>query len=220
MALSCWRSRNSRWLFSMPSRTSSAILSLTSISARWSLVQSIRTVSRSATSGLQQLPLLLVAQIRGVTGQVGQRRGIGDPVDGVDDLPGVAALQGGDDQRLVLGGQLLDRLGVGRRSRAAPRPRPTGPRPGPETPEPILTRRSARITAAGSPVAKRPIHWPGRIPPVEWRSPSIMSISPRRFWLSRAFATLIVDSRAADCPARPGCDESGRHHAIRLSRRR
>ena len=36
--------------FSMPSRTSSAILSLTSTSARCSLVQSITTRSRSATS--------------------------------------------------------------------------------------------------------------------------------------------------------------------------
>ena len=61
--------------------------------------------------GLEQPTLLLVAQPRGVAGQVGQRAGVADLVDGVDDLPGVAALQGGDDQRLVFGGQLGDRLG-------------------------------------------------------------------------------------------------------------
>ncbi|KDP05736.1 hypothetical protein MAV101_14285 [Mycobacterium avium subsp. hominissuis 101] len=50
IAASCWRSRNSFCVFSMPSRTSSAILSLTSTSARCELVQSISTRSRSATS--------------------------------------------------------------------------------------------------------------------------------------------------------------------------
>ena len=104
--------------------------------------------------GLQQLPLLLVGQVGRVAGQVGQGGRVGDPVDGVDDLPGVTPLQGGDDQRLVLGGQLADR----RRSRwpvssssSASTHRAV---PGPETPEPILTRRSARITAAGSPVCQ------------------------------------------------------------------
>src|SRR5829696_1795553 len=87
----------------MPSRTSSAILSLTSVSAMWSRVHSIneRSLGRDIRS-LEELALLAVSEVRGVPGKVGQGRWIRDLVDCVDDLPGVAALECGDDQRLVI----------------------------------------------------------------------------------------------------------------------
>ncbi len=63
--------------------------------------------------GLQQLALLHVTEIGRVARGVGQCRRIGDAVDVVDDLPGLAALQHGQQQLLVLGGQGLDRVGGG-----------------------------------------------------------------------------------------------------------
>ena len=61
--------------------------------------------------GLQQLALLLVGEVGGVAGGVGELGRVGDPLHGVDDLPGVAALQDRDDELLVLGGELADLLG-------------------------------------------------------------------------------------------------------------
>ncbi len=51
IAASCWRSRNSRWDFSSPSRTSLLIFSVTSCSARWSFTQPTSSSSRAVTSG-------------------------------------------------------------------------------------------------------------------------------------------------------------------------
>ena len=54
----------------------------------------------------QQLRLLLQVEVGGPAGGVGQLAGVGDLLDGVDDLPGAALLQDADDQGLVLLGQL------------------------------------------------------------------------------------------------------------------
>ena len=61
--------------------------------------------------GLEHLALLLVGQVRRPAGRVGQHRRVGHLLDGVDHLPGVPLLQVGDDQRLVLGGELLGAVG-------------------------------------------------------------------------------------------------------------
>ena len=92
----------------------------------------------------------------GVAGQVGQRRRVGDPVDGVDDLPGVAALQGRDDQRSCTRRRARGPRRSRRRRARASSASTHRAAPGPVTPEPIWTRRSARSTAAGSPVGRRP----------------------------------------------------------------
>ena len=60
---------------------------------------------------LQELDLLLLAQVRGVPGRVGQRRGVGDGLHDVHDLPRLAVLQDGDRQLLVLLGQLAGAAG-------------------------------------------------------------------------------------------------------------
>ena len=52
MAASCWRSRNSRWVFSMPSDTSVRMRSFSSISARASRTQATTLVSRASTSSV------------------------------------------------------------------------------------------------------------------------------------------------------------------------
>ena len=75
---------------------------------------------------LQQLPLLHIGQVGRVSGRVRQRRRIGQAVDVVDDLPGLAPLQHGQQQLLVLRRQRLDLVGCLRLGR--PRsPRPTAP---------------------------------------------------------------------------------------------
>ncbi len=61
--------------------------------------------------GLQQLPLLHVGEVRRVAGGVGQCRGVGQAVDVVDDLPGLAALQHRQHQLLVLGRERLGLVG-------------------------------------------------------------------------------------------------------------
>ena len=61
--------------------------------------------------GLQQLALAVVGEVRRVAGRVGDRAGVGHPVHGVDDLPGLAALEHGDDEPLVLLGQLAGAVG-------------------------------------------------------------------------------------------------------------
>ena len=62
--------------------------------------------------GLQQLPLPFVAQPGRVSGQIGKGRRIGDAVDRIDDLPGVAPLQRRNDKSLVLGRELLNLIGI------------------------------------------------------------------------------------------------------------
>ena len=69
--------------------------------------------ARLDVGGLEELALLLVGEVRRVAGHVGQLRGVGDPLDGVDDLPGVAPLQDRDDDALVLLGELADVVGDG-----------------------------------------------------------------------------------------------------------
>ena len=92
---------------------------------------------------LEQLALLAVTEVRRVPGKVGQGRRIRDLVDSIDDLPGVPALQCGDDERLVIRSKLADFVSV--LTRAADSSASTQSAvPGPETPEPIRTRRSAR----------------------------------------------------------------------------
>ncbi len=61
--------------------------------------------------GLEQLALLLVTEVRRVAGQVGQLGGVGDPLHGVDHLPGVAALQDRDDDLAVVLGQRAHLVG-------------------------------------------------------------------------------------------------------------
>ena len=111
---------------------------------------------------LEQLALLLVAQVRRVAGHVGQLGGVGDPLHGVDHLPGVAALQDRDDHPLVLLGQLAHVVGDGCPPRPS-RPRPTAPPRCPGRPSragPAHRRaapRRGRLRGAG-----RPARW--------WRS--------------------------------------------------
>ncbi len=112
MAASCSRSRNSRWRLSMPSRTSSRIFSDTSSSASCARAHSVTSVqTRRDVGRLEQLPLLLGGQVRRVAGHVGELGRVGDPLHGVDDLPGVALLEDRDHQALVLGGLLAVVLG-------------------------------------------------------------------------------------------------------------
>lgn len=83
----------------------------------------------------QQLALLRAGQVGRVAGGVGQRRRVGQPVDVVDDLPGLAALQHGQQQLLVLRGQRLDLVGdrgVGHRGRLHPQRRAGPGRAGPD----------------------------------------------------------------------------------------
>jgi hypothetical protein len=61
--------------------------------------------------GLQQLTLLHLGQVRRVARRVRQRRRVGQLVDEVDDLPGLAALQHREQQLLVFGGQRADLVG-------------------------------------------------------------------------------------------------------------
>ena len=66
-AASCWRSRNSFCCFSMPSVTSLRMVSATSSSARWSLVQRIAGLQALGdVGGLKQLQLLLGGQVAAV----------------------------------------------------------------------------------------------------------------------------------------------------------
>ncbi len=96
---------------------------------------------------LEQLALALVVQVRRPAGRVGDRLGVGERAEGVDDLPGLAALQLGDDQLLVLGGQLAHALGDLAATRRGS-PRPTGPRRG--------RSRRCRSRRAGRRAARRP----------------------------------------------------------------
>ena len=124
MAASCWRSRNSRWVLSMPSRTSSRIFSETSSSARCSRAHSTDALEPGDdVGGLEQVALLLQGQVGRVAGQVGELGGVLDALHRVDHLPGVAALQDRHHQPLVLGRQfarLLGRLGILDRGRLDP----------------------------------------------------------------------------------------------------
>ena len=61
--------------------------------------------------GLEELPLALQGEVRRVAGGVRDRARVGHLVDLVDDLPGLAALEHGDDEPLVLLGQLAGVLG-------------------------------------------------------------------------------------------------------------
>ena len=87
---------------------------------------------------LEQFALVLGGQVRRVAGQVGEFGRVGDPLHRVDHLPRVAALQDGDDQPLVLGGEFagagrrlgfVDRRGLDPQRRT--RPADTGSDPGP-----------------------------------------------------------------------------------------
>ena len=60
---------------------------------------------------LQKLTLLLVVEVGRVARGVGQLAGVGEALDRVDDLPGVALLQDRDEQALVVAGQVEDGLG-------------------------------------------------------------------------------------------------------------
>ena len=55
--------------------------------------------------------MLVGGEVRRVAGGVGDRGRVGHLLDRVDDLPGVAPLQHGDDQALVLLGQLAGTVG-------------------------------------------------------------------------------------------------------------
>ena len=108
IAASCWRSRNSRCCFSMPSRTSFSIVSATSSSARWSRAQPISFVSRCSGSAVSSSSVRCgQGQVAGVAGAVGQRGRVGDPLQDVDDLPGAALLQDRGGEAAVLAGQLV-----------------------------------------------------------------------------------------------------------------
>ena len=61
--------------------------------------------------GLEQLALAVHREVRRVAGRVGDHGGVGHLVDGVDDLPGLAPLEHGDDQPLVLLGELAGAIG-------------------------------------------------------------------------------------------------------------
>ena len=103
--------------------------------------------------GLQQLPLLHVGQVGRVARRVRQCRRIGQAVDVVDDLPGLAPLQHRQQQLLVLRGQRLDlvgQLGVGDLGHLDPqrRTRPGGP--GADV-RPALTAHDGGGAAAGDP---------------------------------------------------------------------
>ena len=62
---------------------------------------------------LEQLALAVHREVRRPAGRVGQRRRVVDRVHRVDDLPGLALLEHGDDELLVLRGELDGPLGHG-----------------------------------------------------------------------------------------------------------
>ena len=66
---------------------------------------------RLHVGGLEQLPLAVHREVRRVAGGVGDRSRVGHLVDRVDDLPGLAPLEHGDDQPLVLLGELAGPVG-------------------------------------------------------------------------------------------------------------
>ncbi len=124
MAASCWRSRNSRCCFSMPSLTSLLIVSATSSSARCSRAQPISSSSRRVGSMVSSSwRFCSKLEVAGVPGAVGQLRRIGDPLQHVDVLPRAALLQDRRRQAAVLAGQL------GRPAGRARAPRSGCPRP-------------------------------------------------------------------------------------------
>ena len=87
-----------------------------------------RLEPRLHVGGLEQLALAVDREVRRVAGGVGDRGRVGHLVDRVDDLPGLAPLEHGDDQPLVLLGQLagavgdvlVDRLDLDPQRRAGP----------------------------------------------------------------------------------------------------
>ena len=194
----------------MPSRTSSPIFSATSTSARWSRVHADQQLEPLLdVRGLEQLALLLVGEVRRVAGRVGDRARVGHPLDGVDDLPGLAALQHGDDQPLVLLGELAGV--VGRRSPRPARPRPTARRRGRCTPLPMRARRPARSTAAGAAAAQPADLLDGRHHAVR----RVAVLEPgREQQLAVAAGAGGVDRGLGGLVERDRHDHAGQHHDV------
>ena len=111
---------------------------------------------------LEELALLLVGEVRRVAGRVGDAARVAHLVDRVDDLPGLATLEHGDDEPLVLLGELagvvadglLDRLDLDPQggARAGHAAADAGASPGRSTaPGPPPIRRPTRSTVATTP---------------------------------------------------------------------
>ena len=155
MAASCWRSRNSRWLFSIDSRTSSEILSFTSVSARWSRVHSMSTVSRASTSGVSSS-----SRLRSVD-RYGAQPAVSASADGSSIAFTVSTICQASRFCSTATTSFLY-------SAASSRARSVGAgesigsastqsaAPGPVTPDPISARPPVRSTAAAAPPRNRP----------------------------------------------------------------
>ena len=113
MASSWRRSRNSRWVFSMPSSTSVLICSRSARSARVSRAQpSTSAQPRLDVDGLEDLDLLRQAQVGRVAGQVGDRRRLGHVAQPLRHAAGAPAEQDVLEHGPVLAGQLDRPSGV------------------------------------------------------------------------------------------------------------
>ena len=148
IAASCWRSRNSRCWRSIPPLTSCWMVSATSSSARCSRVHSIVSPDARRCRRSPGAKDFCVGQVRRIPGEVGDRLGLGGLPDRVDDLPGAAPLEEGDDQAAVLLGPVRavsSAAGAARRSTSTHRAEP-----GPVTPAPIRTRWTTRTIAAAA----------------------------------------------------------------------
>ena len=103
---------------------------------------------------LEQLELLLGGHVAAVAGPVGDRRRVVELLDHVHDLPLAPLLEDGDDQGLVLLGELGRRAPCPVSSMTVPSTQSAAP--GPVVPWPIFTRETPRRTAPGSPPGIRP----------------------------------------------------------------
>ena len=107
IASSCWRSRNSRCVFSIPSLTSLRIFSFSDASARIARVQSMSRRSRASTSSVSRTSHLLIdAEVGRVAGQVGQLPGGPRRAEELHDAGCAPALDQVLEHRAVLAGEL------------------------------------------------------------------------------------------------------------------
>ena len=155
MAASCWRSRNSRWVFSMPFGDLGAdavrhlALGQGLLDPGGDPLEAVVHVD-----GLEQLDLALDGQVRPPPGRVGQGAGGLDVAEHGAHAPSAQPLEQHAGRGPVLAGQLLVRsLGSGSSTSSAWTHRAS---PVPTTPDPTRARRSARMTRAGVPLGSCP----------------------------------------------------------------
>ena len=122
IAASCWRSRNSRWDFSSPSRTSLLICSADLLLGQVRLRRPSSAPAGRSTSGPRAAAPCCGVEPGRVTGRVGQLGQVGHPLHRVDDLPGAPLLSTEVTTALYSRASSRARRGAGSSS-GSPRPR-------------------------------------------------------------------------------------------------